>query len=112
MPADYYVEMMATWALLGDPLLKTQHFFGASKSVRISEDAAIGYHQGRTPHMKFTDTTFSIVDAEGTGHGTNTHWYRMIDGIWKFAGLCPEIRFGTSDFKKLVDGVREKHATP
>lgn len=44
---------------------------------------------------------------KGHAHGTNQHWYRKIDGVWKFAGLAPEIKWGEFDFDKVFESGRE-----
>lgn len=126
MPADEFVAMISSKAVLGDPLLKTQHFIGGSKWEKISDDEVIGVHQLRVPHQRYTDETRTTVQVKGHAHSTNTHWYKKVNGVWKFAGLNPEIRWGEYDFDKVfasgrdafgesetkaVEGIPEKKAT-
>ena len=54
MPADDFVKLVSSPTVLGDPELKTQHFVGASRWERVSEDEVVGYHQLRVPHQKKT----------------------------------------------------------
>ena len=107
MPADEYVAMASDPHVLGDPLLKTQHFIGASRWEKMSDTEVVGWHQLRVPHQRYTDDTRTEVAMKGHAHGTNQHWYRKIDGLWKFAGLAPEIRWGEFDFEKMFASGRE-----
>jgi len=107
MPADEFVAMVSSPIVLGDPTLKTQHFQGASKWEYVSDTEIIGYHQLRVPHQKYTDATMSTIAVKGHAHSTNTHWYKKVDGVWKFAGLCPDIRWFEYDFDKVFSSGRE-----
>lgn len=107
MPAADFLAMISSPSVLGDPTLKTQHFCGASKWELTSATEAIGWHQLRVPHQKYTDETLSTVAVKGHAHSTNKHWYRKIDGVWKFAGLAPDIRWFEYDFDKVFEGGRE-----
>ena len=46
--------------------------------------------------------------VNGHAHSTNTHWYKMIDGEWKFAGLSPDIRWFEYDFDKVFESGRHE----
>ena len=35
-------------------------------------------------------------------------WYKRIDGVWKFAGLCPDIRWYEHDYDKVFADTREE----
>lgn len=107
MPATDYVAMASDPTVLGDPLLKTQHFIGSSKWEYVSEDEAIGWHQLRVPHQRYTDESMKEVAVKGHAHGSNQHWYKKIDGVWKFAGLAPIIRWGEYDFESVFASGRE-----
>lgn len=61
----------------------------------------------RVPHQRYTDESRTEVAVKGHAHGTNQHWYRKIDGVWKFAGLAPEIKWGEFDFDKVFERGRE-----
>lgn len=61
----------------------------------------------RVPHQRYTDESKTEVAVKGHAHGTNQHWYRKIDGVWKFAGLAPEIKWGEFDFDKVFERGRE-----
>jgi len=108
MPADEYVKMASDPKVLGDKTLMTQHFCGASKWEKVSDDEIIGYHQLRVPHQKYTDETRSQVLVKGHAHSSNTHWYKKVDGEWKFAGLNPDIRWSEYDFEKVFAAGREE----
>ncbi|KAI2636497.1 Scytalone dehydratase [Hypomontagnella submonticulosa] len=108
MPADEFVQMVSSPAVLGDPLLKTQHFIGGSKWEKVSDTEVVGTHQLRVPHQRYTDATRSQVAVKGHAHSTNVHWYRKVDGVWKFAGLYPDIRWSEYDFDKVFADGREE----
>ncbi|KAI1108316.1 Scytalone dehydratase [Nemania sp. NC0429] len=110
MPADEFVGMISNPAVLGDPLLMTQHFIGGTKWQKVSDDEVIGIHQLRVPHQRYTDASRTQVAIKGHAHGTNTHWYKKVDGVWKFAGLSPEIRWSEYDFDRMFAGGREEFA--
>ena len=107
MPAAEYVAMASDPLVLGNPLLKTQHFIGSSKWEYVSETEAIGWHQLRVPHQRYTDESRKEVAIKGHAHGSNQHWYKKIDGVWKFAGLAPIIRWGEFDFEGVFASGRE-----
>jgi scytalone dehydratase len=101
MTAEDFVKMISDHNVLGDPLLKTQHFIGGTKWEKVSDDEIIGYHQLRVPHQKYADSSMTIIAVKGHAHASNTHWYKKIDGAWKFAGLKPDIRWFEYDFDQV-----------
>jgi scytalone dehydratase len=107
MPAAEFLTMASDPAVLGNPLLKTQHFIGGTRWEKVSDDEIIGWHQLRVPHQKYTDSTMSTVAVKGHAHSTNKHWYKKVDGEWKFAGLSPDIRWFEYDFDKVFAEGRE-----
>ena len=94
--------------VIGDPLLRTQHFIGGTKWEKVSDDEIIGYHQLRVPHQRYKDSSLKEVIMKGHAHSFNTHWYKKVDGVWKFAGLCPDIRWGEYDFDRIFEAGREE----
>ncbi|KAI0115905.1 Scytalone dehydratase-domain-containing protein [Nemania sp. FL0031] len=111
MPAEEFIAMISNQAVLGDPLLMTQHFIGGTKWQKISDDEVIGVHQLRVPHQRYTDASRSKVAVKGHAHSTNTHWYKKINGVWKFAGLNPEIRWFEYDFDRVFANGRDEFGT-
>ncbi|KUI64871.1 Scytalone dehydratase [Cytospora mali] len=107
MPADEYIAMISDQSVLGNPLLRTQHFIGGSRWEKVSDAEVIGHHQLRVPHQVYTDSTLKEVKVKGHAHSYNKHWYRKVDGAWKFAGLAPEIRWGEYEFEKVFADGRE-----
>ena len=107
LPADEYVAMASDPHVLGDPLLKTQHFIGSSKWEKVSDTEIIGWHQLRVPHQKYTDASRTEVAVKGHAHGSNQHWYKKVDGKWKFAGLAVEIRWAEFDLDKVFASGRD-----
>ena len=109
MPSSEFLVMASGPAVLGDPLLKTQHFIGGTRWEKVSDEEIIGYHQLRVPHQKYTDSSMKEVKVKGHAHSTNKHWYRKVDGVWKFAGLAPDIRWFEGDFDKVFEEGRDSH---
>ena len=107
MPASEFLGMISSKQVLGDKTLKTQHFCGASKFEKVSDDEIIGWHQLYVPHQRYTDETLSKVKVMGHAHSTNQHWYKKVDGEWKFAGLNPDIRWFEHEFEKIFAEGRE-----
>jgi scytalone dehydratase len=107
MSAANFVAMASSPHFLGNPLIKTQHFIGLSKWEKVSDDEMVGTHQVRVPHQKYTDETFTTVAVKGHAHGTGTMWYKKIDGVWKFAGLCPHIRWSEHDYDLIFKEEKE-----
>lgn len=107
LPADEYVAMASDPHVLGDPLLKTQHFIGSSKWEKVSDTEVVGWHQLRVPHQRYTDETKTQVAVKGHAHGTNQHWYKKVDGKWKFAGLAVEIKWAEFDLDKVFASGRD-----
>ncbi|KAK4106964.1 Scytalone dehydratase [Parathielavia hyrcaniae] len=108
LPAEEFVAMVSDEAVLGNPLLRTQHFIGgASKWEKVSDTEIIGYHQLRVPHQVYTDASLKEVAVKGHAHSHNTHYYTKIDGVWKFAGLDPNIRWFEYDFDKVFASGRD-----
>ena len=105
MPAESFVEMVSSDGFLGDPLVKTQHLLGATEWEHISETEVVGHHQLRAAHLRFTDVTMQRVDRRGHSHATNEHFYKKINGVWKFACLRPTVRFNEYDFEKIFKGI-------
>ncbi|KAL9623935.1 MAG: hypothetical protein Q9160_001927 [Pyrenula sp. 1 TL-2023] len=95
--------------VLGDPLLRTQHFIGGTKWEKASDDEVIGWHQLRVPHVRFSDATLKTEVAKGHAHSANQHWYKKVDGVWKFAGLRPDIRWAEHDFDSIFASGRDEH---
>ena len=107
MSADDFITMIKSPNVLGDPLLKTQHFIGGTRWEKVSEQEIVGHHQLRVPHQRYTDATMTTVKTKGHAHSTNKHWYKKVDGVWKFAGLTPDIRWGEYDFDRIFEDGRE-----
>ncbi|KAI0536953.1 putative scytalone dehydratase [Xylaria digitata] len=102
MPAEDFVPLASNPHFLGDETLRTQHFIGgASKWVRVSNDEIEGRHQLRVAHQRYADSSLKEVTLKGHAHGGATMWYKKVEGVWKFAGLCPDIRWSEFDYDKM-----------
>ncbi|KAI0126598.1 Scytalone dehydratase [Xylariales sp. AK1849] len=101
-PPQDFVAMGTSESFLGNQRLKTQYYVGsASKWIQASEGEITGYHQMRMAHQKYANDTLTEVALKGHGHGKATVWYRMLDGIWKFAGLDPGDRWGEFNYDTI-----------
>lgn len=74
----------------------------------MSDTEIIGHHQLRVPHQKYADEACTQVLVKGHAHSYNKHWYKKVGGVWKFAGLCPDIRWFEYDFDKVFASGREQ----
>lgn len=108
MPASEYISMASDPKVLGDPLLMTQHFIGGTRWEKTAEDEITGYHQLRVPHQRYTDASRKHVAVKGHAHSYNTHWYKRVNGVWKFAGLNPDIRWTEYDFDRIFESGRDE----
>jgi scytalone dehydratase len=103
MPAEEFIAMASDEKFLGNPLLKTQHFVGATKWEQTCETEITGYHQMRVAHQKYADVETKEVAVKGHAHGKGTMSYRKVDGVWKFAGIQPDIRWSEYDHDKIFE---------
>ncbi|OJJ01840.1 hypothetical protein ASPVEDRAFT_83363 [Aspergillus versicolor CBS 583.65] len=101
MAAEDYLEMVTEVGFLGNPTIKTQHLIGATWWEVVSETEVIGHHQLRAAHQVYTSPDLSDVKLKGHSHATNEHYYRKIDGQWKFAGLKPTVRWNEELFEEV-----------
>jgi len=108
MPADAFVGMASGLKVLGNPRLKTQHLVGTTKWVKTSQTEITGYHQMRVAHQKYADDELTEVAVKGHAHGKGTIWYRQVNGVWKFAGIEPDIRWSEYDHDKIFEDGEEK----
>ncbi|KAJ0120534.1 scytalone dehydratase [Diaporthe amygdali] len=108
MPLSDFVAMASDPKVLGNPRVKTQHFVGATKWTKTSENEITGSHQMRVAHQKYADDAMSEVLVKGHAHGSCNIWYRKVDGVWKFAGIEPNIRWSEYDHDKIFVEGEEK----
>ncbi|CAI6332006.1 unnamed protein product [Periconia digitata] len=108
LPAAEFISMASNPHVLGNPLLKTQHFVGATKWVKNSDTEITGYHQMRVAHQKYENEDMKDVAVKGHAHGKSTICYRKLEGVWKFAGLEPDIRWSEYDHDKIFEHGREE----
>ncbi|TVY82589.1 Scytalone dehydratase arp1 [Lachnellula suecica] len=103
--AEAFVEMVSSPGFLGDPCIKTQHLLGATWWERVSDTEVIGHHQLRAAHLCYTAPDLKQESIRGHSHATNEHYYRKVNGVWKFAGLRPTVRWNEYDFDKIFKGI-------
>lgn len=104
MLAADFLAMITNDNFLGDPCVKTQHLLGAHYWERISDTHVIGHHQIRAAHQVYTGPDLEEVKLRGHSHATNTHYYTKVDGVWKFAGLKPTVRWNEHEFEQVFKG--------
>lgn len=63
MPSSDFVGMMSSTGFLGDPLIHTQHFIGATKWRKLAPDHIEGVHQIRAAHQRYKPTVEAKEDA-------------------------------------------------
>lgn len=93
--------MVSSPHFLGNKRIKTQHFIGATKWSQVSPTDIIAEQQMRVAHQKYKDDELKEVQYQGHALGKATIQYRKIDGVWKFAGLEPDIRWTEFDNDKI-----------
>ncbi|CAG8886285.1 unnamed protein product [Penicillium nalgiovense] len=71
----------------------------------ISDTEVIGHHQLRAAHQVYETEELETVKLRGHSHATNEHYYLKIDGVWKFAGLKPNVRFDELRFNEVFRGL-------
>lgn len=101
MTSGDFVTMISSPALLGNPLVKTQHFIGASRYEIVTDSTAVGNHQIRAAHQRYGQSGGKSVEAKGHGHGVMRHRYVKIAGSWKLAGVKPMVYWNEFDFEKI-----------
>ena len=107
MSAAEYVAMCSDRNFLGNPAVMCQHLIGGSFFDKVSEHEAEGRHQIRAAHQVYTDGTRTTVKLVGHAHASNVHWYRRIEGVWKLAGVKPEVLWSEGNFDGVWKAARE-----
>jgi scytalone dehydratase len=102
MSAEDFLVMISNPKFLGNPTLKTQHLIGATWWEKVSDTEVIGHHQIRAAHQVYTGPDLQTVKLKGHGHGTNENCYRKVNGVWKFAGLKPTVRWNEGHFEEII----------
>jgi scytalone dehydratase len=104
MPASEFVQMMSSPGFLGDPLIRTQHFVGATKWRKVDVDRIEGHHQIRSTHHRF-DTPPVGDNSEGKrssvaakSHVLAIITYVCVNGEWKWGGIKTDIRWHDGKF--------------
>lgn len=106
MPAEEYLAMVSDSSFLGDPTIRTQHLLGGTWWEKVSDTYVIGHHQLRAAHQVYTDPSLQEVKLKGHSHATNEHYYRKVNGVWKFAGLKPTVRFNEDHFDEVFEATQ------
>lgn len=104
MTREEFVDMISNPDLLGNSLVATQHFIGASKYEFVTETTATGTHQIRAAHQRYSASDKKEVEAKGHGHGVMLHSYVKMSGAWKIAGVKPVVYWNEYDFSKVFVG--------
>ena len=56
----------------------------------------------RVAHHKYTNAQLSEVKYKGNAHGGATTRYRLVDGVWKFAGLEHDVRWAEHELDEIL----------
>ncbi|PBP17985.1 conidial pigment biosynthesis scytalone dehydratase Arp1 [Diplocarpon rosae] len=108
LSAADFMRMVTSERFLGNACLQTQHMLGAHYYERISDTQIIGHHQIRAAHQLYTSPDRTAVKLKGHVHASNVHFYTSVDGVWKFAGLKPTVRWSEHEFEKVFTGMDEE----
>lgn len=103
---DEYVAILKK--IIGDERLKTQHFLGASRWERLSDDSVHVWHQARVAHQRYTDVNLTEVVNKGHGHGVVQHWYKKINEVWKIEGSASSAEWTEYDLIGTLQSPEEK----
>ncbi|OJJ40776.1 hypothetical protein ASPWEDRAFT_98518, partial [Aspergillus wentii DTO 134E9] len=107
MPASSFRTMISGPDFLGDPLIRTQHFIGATKWEKISSTLLEGHHQLRTTHHRFAEpirgnnSESVVAPVQFKSHVYAKFRYVNMDGGWKWGGLECRIRWNDGPINKL-----------
>jgi scytalone dehydratase len=101
MPSEDFVAMVSDQGFVGDTLVHTQHFIGASKYEQLPGNQVLGTHQIRAAHQRYTGPDKKTVEAKGHGHAIMRHTYKKIQDEWKLAGVKPSVYWNEFEFEKI-----------
>jgi len=101
LPAADFIGLASNPHFLGNVRIRTQHFMGQTRWVETGDGAIKGHHQMRVAHQKYKDDALTEVLCKGHAHGAATVHYRRVDGVWKFAGLEPDIRWSEGEYERI-----------
>ncbi|KKO99967.1 scytalone dehydratase [Trichoderma harzianum] len=101
IPAEEFISKVKEPGFMGNQRVKSSHLVGASRWEQKSPDYIVGTHQMRVMHQRYHDDALTKVQRQGHSSGIALVHYKKIDGVWKWAGLEPRIRFKEYEFDKI-----------
>jgi len=103
LPAAEFIAMASAPRFLGNARIRTQHLVGGgAKWIRSStSDEITGHHQMRVAHQRYKDDAMKEVLYQGHAYGAAKVRYRRVEGVWKFAGIEPDIRWSEYDYDRI-----------
>ncbi|PZD23189.1 scytalone dehydratase, partial [Pyrenophora tritici-repentis] len=101
LPAPEFIALASSPHFLGNALIKTQHFMGQTRWILHSDEEIRGHHQMRVAHQRFKDDEMNEVACVGHAHGAAIVHYKKVEGVWKFAGLEPDIRWSEGEYARI-----------
>jgi scytalone dehydratase len=101
IPAVEFIGKVQQPGFMGNPRVKSSHLVGVGRFAQKSDDYIIGNHQMRLMHQRYHDDALKEVQRQGHSSGIAIVHYRKVDGVWKWAGLEPNIRFKEYEFDKI-----------
>lgn len=108
MSSDDFITMLSSPDLIGNPLIFTQHLIGVGSYECLSENEISAIYQVRGAHQSYSDSSLKVVARRGHGHGNVKHWYKRIDGVWKLAGVRPELYWAEHELSKMFPAMGTK----
>ncbi|KAH8697921.1 Scytalone dehydratase [Talaromyces proteolyticus] len=101
MKSEEFVSMISSPNFVGDPLVRTQHLIGSANYEWVSDTEIVAVHQIRAAHQRYANLDTTTVAYRGHGYGSVKHWYKKLNGVWKLAGVRPEMYWSEHDFDKI-----------
>lgn len=101
IPAEEYITKLSDPGFLGTKRIQSQHLVGVGKFVQKAEDYIVGTHQTRVTQIRYMSEDSTEIQRRGYVSGVTAIHYRKVDGVWKWAGVEPGIRWTEYDFDKI-----------
>ncbi|CAK1362214.1 Scytalone dehydratase [Cercospora beticola] len=102
MPKQEFIDFSSSPGFLGNPRIQTQHFVGGCiKWKQTAEEDIEAHHQMRVAHARYKDDECKEVEHKGHVHGWAFTRYKKVGGVWKLAGVGPDLRWYEFNYEKI-----------
>ncbi|KAB8069659.1 Scytalone dehydratase [Aspergillus leporis] len=100
IPSKAFVDRISSPARLGNPEIQTQHLIGSCKWAIISDKRMSVTFQVRAAHRRAfaREGNKEGMVVQAIGHGVNTIEFKLVDAVWRIAGIMVEVRWMEGDF--------------